>query len=646
MSVSAAAADGAAHGGVDRQKLSEAGDSVHIPPPLINARFAGVRSAVLEDAPKSVRTLDGEQLYAAFSVGLVAVRERQDYLNRINVFPVADGDTGTNIVATLTYALETADVSGAAGETASSIAEAALVGARGNSGIIFAQFLNGLAEGIGGAPWLSAASLVEAVALGSRRGYEAVAVPKEGTILSVMRDWADALGRAAPGSDLIGELLRHAAPTLAASLERTRGTLPELAAAGVVDAGACGFVEFWVGVGRFADGAAAAPPRRMGVRDALPLGDALDLHGAGDVRFRYCTEGLLASETVDRKALRQRLELLGDSVIVAGGGSLSRVHIHTDEPARAFAALSEAGRVVQQKVDDMRLQYEVAHERRFPIAIVTDSVCDLPRELLDRYQIQVVPLHLRIDEREYLDGLTIEPGLFFQLAERASVFPSSSQPSGDLFARLFAYLSTYYEGIVAIHTSGQLSGTVAASARAAATLPGAERISVIDSRHLSASLGLIVLRSAEAVAAGASRDEVVRDLETYVRKAEILVSVRTLRYMVRGGRVKPVAGVLGKVLNLKPIVSVDADGRSILYGRAFSVRRNVEKIVEMVVRRHAESPLRCYAVVHGDDRSAADDLVARLETALGFPPLYVEEVSAVVALNAGRGAVAVATMAE
>jgi fatty acid-binding protein DegV len=116
--------------------------------------------------------------------------------------------------------------------------------------------------------------------------------------------------------------------------------------------------------------------------------------------------------------------------------------------------------------------------------------------------------------------------------------------------------------------------------------------------------------------------------------------------MVRGGRVKPVAGLLGKVLNLKPIVSLDAEGKSILYGKAFSVRRNVEKIVEMVVRRHAESPLRCYAVVHGHDPAAADHLAGKLERALGFPPLYVEEISAVVALNAGRGAVAVATMAE
>ena len=109
---------------------------------------------------------------------------------------------------------------------------------------------------------------------------------------------------------------------------------------------------------------------------------------------------------------------------------------------------------------------------------------------------------------------------------------------------------------------------------------------------------------------------------------------------------KPVAGVLGKALNLKPIVSLDTEGRSVLHGKAFSVRRNVEKIVELVARSHAQSPLRCYAVVHGHDLAAADHLAGKLERALGFPPLFVEEISAVVALNAGRGAVAVATMAE
>jgi len=596
----------------------------------------------------AVSTLNGDELYRAFSSGLLAVQRRRDYLNRINVFPVPDGDTGTNITATLTYALESARVSESAAETLASIADAALVGARGNSGVILAQFLGGLSESLHDAPRLSKERLVDAAENGGRRAREAVAHPQDGTILSAMRAWAEALRREVDSAESIGELLREAAPALTESLEETQKTLPELEAAGVVDAGASGFVEFVAGAERFIDGGLSEPlPLLTGAGREPSLEEGFDVHESGSVHFRYCAEALVSGDAIDDDMLRRTLEPLGDSLIVAGGRQRARIHLHTDEPARAFASIAAAGgRVVQQKVDDMRLQYEVAHERKYPIAIVTDSICDLPRPLLDRYQIHVVPLHLRIDEREYLDRLTIDPELFFDLAERSRQFPSSSQPAGELFARLFSYLSSYYESIIAIHTSGHLSGTAGASARAAAALPDAEKISVLDSHHLSVSLGLVVLRAAEAVAAGKSREEVVRKIESYKRKAEILVSVRTLRYMVRGGRVRPMAGALGKALNLKPIVSLDVDGKSILYGKAFSVRRNLEKIVEMVARRHAESTLRCYAVVHGHDLEAGHELAAELERALGFPPLFIEEISSIVALNTGRGAVAVATMVE
>jgi DegV family protein with EDD domain len=596
----------------------------------------------------AISTLNGDELYRAFSSGLLAVQRQRDYLNRINVFPVPDGDTGTNITATLTHALESARVSESAAETLASIADAALVGARGNSGVILAQFLGGLSESLHDAPRLSKERLVDAAENAGRRAREAVAHPQDGTILSVMRAWAEALRREVDSAGSIGELLRKAAPALTESLEKTQKTLPELEAAGVVDAGASGFVEFVAGAERYIDGGLSEPlPLLTGAGREPSLEEGFDVHESGSVHFRYCAEALVSGDAIDDDMLRRTLEPLGDSLIVAGGRQRARIHLHTDEPARAFASIAAAGgRVVQQKVDDMRLQYEVAHERKYPIAIVTDSICDLPRTLLDRYQIHVVPLHLRIDEREYLDRLTIDPELFFDLAERSRQFPSSSQPAGELFARLFSYLSSYYESIIAIHTSGHLSGTAGASARAAAALPDAEKISVLDSHHLSVSLGLVVLRAAEAVAAGKSREEVVHKIESYTRKAEILVSVRTLRYMVRGGRVRPMAGALGKALNLKPIVSLDADGKSILYGKAFSVRRNLEKIVEMVARRHAESPLRCYAVVHGHDLEAGRELAAELERALGFPPLFIEEISSIVALNAGRGAVAVATMVE
>ena len=601
----------------------------------------------MRKAAKPTKTLDGHQLFEALLSGLHRVQRKQDYLNRINVYPVPDGDTGTNIAATLSYALESAEVSDSAGDTMSSIADAALVGARGNSGIIFAQFLSGLSEALRDAQSVAKERLVNAAENARLRAYEAVTRPKEGTMLTVMHAWAEALRRESDSAQSVAELMRRAGPALTEALEKTRYMLPQLKAAGVVDAGASGFVEFIAGAERFIGGKVKAPflARKLGSHK-LSFGDKIELHESGEVRFRYCTEALIEGKEIDREVLRSSLTIFGDSLIVAGSGGQVRIHIHTDQPAQVFASLTSAGRVVQQKVDDMLLQYEVAHRRKYPIAIVTDSTCDLPRELIDRYQIQVVPLHLLFGDTQYLDKLTIDNEQFFDLADRAPQFPTSSQPSGGHFSRIFSYLSTYYDSIIAIHVASQISGTASTGALAAQSLEGGKEISVIDSRQISVSLGLVVLRAAEALAAGKSHDEIVSDVESYSRKAELLVSVRTLEYFVRGGRVKPVAGALGKALNLKPIISLDAEGTPIRFGKAFSERRNVAKIAAMVARRHAESPLRCYAVVHGHDLEAANYLAQKLEDVLGFSPLFIEEISPVLALHAGRGTTAVATMQE
>jgi DegV family protein with EDD domain len=605
---------------------------------------AGVTLPLVPSEAPAIRHLDGKQLYQALVSGLEAVERKRDYLNRINVFPVADGDTGTNIAATLSYALESARVSESAGETMASVAEEALVGARGSSGIIFAQFLNGLAEPLVGLPRVARERLVQGAENARRRAYEAVTQPREGTILSVMHAWAEALRRELDHSRSIGELLSRSTPALKESLEKTRHALPELRAAGVVDAGASGFVELITGAERFlSSGARARASARKARRAAA---SETDLHVSGEIRFRYCTEALLAGEAIDRDSLRLVLEPLGDSLIVAGSEHQVRVHLHTDEPARAFSLLNAAGRVVQQKADDMRLQYEIAHERKYPIAIVTDSTCDLPRELVDLYQIQVVPFYVRLGEREYLDRLTISPEAFVEAAEHSDGVPTTSQPAVGVFARLFSQLSTYYDSIIAIHISSRLSGAFGSSERAAASLADGKRISVVDSRGISGSHGLIVLRAAEAVAAGRSHDEILAEIDGWVRKARILVGVRTLDYMVRSGRVKPLQGALAKLLNLKPIVSLDEEGKAVSVDKAYSVRRSVAKIVQLVAASHAEHPLRAYGVVHVHDPEAGRELARRLEQALGFPPLFIEEVSPAVVLHVGRGAVAVTTMQE
>jgi len=122
--------------------------------------------------------------------------------------------------------------------------------------------------------------------------------------------------------------------------------------------------------------------------------------------------------------------------------------------------------------------------------------------------------------------------------------------------------------------------------------------------------------------------------------------VHTLRFLIRGGRVSPLEGVAARALHLKPIISVDETGASILYGKALSIKRNIAKIIDMTARIHGETPLRNYCVVHGHDLAAANEFAARLERRLGFPPLFVEEISSAAALHSGQGALAVVAMRE
>ncbi|NJO56733.1 MAG: DegV family EDD domain-containing protein, partial [Rhodospirillales bacterium] len=206
-----------------------------------------------------------------------------------------------------------------------------------------------------------------------------------------------------------------------------------------------------------------------------------------------------------------------------------------------------------------------AHDRAASTAIVTDSACDLPQELIERHRIHKVPLLIAASGSEYLDSLTLDASRLRGLSESKGAFPKTSQPPNHFFSRLYTNLASHYQDIVSIHLSAALSGTYAASAKAAEQADG--KVFSFNSRTLSGSLGLLVLRAAEAAEERMSAEEISRNLPEWAAKARIFVSVTSLRYMVKGGRVSPLKGLAAQVLNLKPIVSVDEEGKSILYGK-------------------------------------------------------------------------------
>lgn len=284
------------------------------------------------------------------ATGLAALRRHEHEINQLNVYPVPDGDTGTNLVLTLTAAdeaLRSEPTGGSAGPALRTIARGALHGARGNSGVIVAQLLRGLADTLGAVPTARGHDFADALTAAAKASYAAVAAPVEGTILSV----ASAAARAATAadSDELDTVVRAAADAAAAALARTPQQLPVLAATGVVDAGGRGLVALLDAlVEVIAGGAPEREPAPSPPRRPAALTGARE---AGSAQFAYEVQYLLEAGDEAVARLRTVLAGLGDSLVVVGTGDGTwKVHVHVNDAGAAIEAGVVAGRPRQISV--------------------------------------------------------------------------------------------------------------------------------------------------------------------------------------------------------------------------------------------------------------------------------------------------------
>ncbi|MFO7889982.1 MAG: DegV family protein [bacterium] len=585
------------------------------------------------------KNIDGVKLYNSFFYGKKEVFRKHKYLNKINVFPVADGDTGTNLALTMHSIIAGTQVEASVANVSRNMANAALMGSRGNSGIIFAQFVYGLSQEIRGKHVLSIKDFVSAVKGGVESAYKAVSKPVEGTILTVMKSWSDALHSIHKKTTDFVVLFNYSIKAAKKALQETPKRLHVLEQAGVVDAGAEGFVSFLEG---FFYGLKQTAYLISETNENILLEntDSHTFERYKNLPYRYCTEGLLHETDMTADTLREQLSDFGDSLIIAETESMVKFHIHTNYPSQIFYTLHNQGVITQSKADDMKRQKEMQFQPKSSTAIVVDSACDIPPSLLDKYQIYMIPINVMFDKHHFLDKVTLNPDRFYSLLDEYSTFPTTSQPSIKVFEQLYSMLLDNYEHIISLHLSSSLSGTYNAAKLAAQKFPS-EKISVVDTKHLSTSYGLIVQKVAESVIINDSFKKIVTLAESLPAKVTILVSVKNLKYMVRGGRVSALKGIVAKILNLKPIVSLDKEGNSKLHGKAFSFSANINKIIAMVASHNNKHSIAEYAIGHAHNKTEAKMLEEKLIRTLGKPAEYIIDISPVIGSHAGTGAVSV-----
>jgi len=589
--------------------------------------------------------IDGKGLYIMFLAGANQILQNQVELNKINVFPVPDSDTGTNLASTVRTIIEQIKGKKEYNQSAEEIAEAALEGARGNSGVIFAQFLHGLRKETKDLQKVNMHDFAVALKNSVKYVYEAISNPVEGTMITVIREWSEYFYQNRFSEKKFYEVFSDSIEVAKKSLFETTRKLKVLAKANVVDAGAKGFVLFLEGILELF--------KKINLKGLLSFSKSTAIeatipdHVDEDIEFSYCTEAIIRGENLDHSHIRSIAEKYGNSVVVAGSEEKARIHVHTDLPSDLFYELKKFGELTNQKADNMRLQTEIAHHRKFSIALVTDSTCDLPQELLDKYQIHVVPLKLNVGDSDYLDKMTIQPKQIYALLDNAEHYPKTAQPSLKSFENMYSFLSTHYDSIISVHLSKDFSGTWSVAQNAANKIENetGKKITIVNSEHLSGSLGILVYRIAEAIENGSSHEEIISKTEGWIKKLEIFVSVKTLKYMVLGGRVSATKGWIAKQLNINPIVSVQ-NGKTIVFGKTFSQKSNMKKVMKHVSKISESKRIWNSVILHANNESGAEWYAKEIKKVSGKEPLGIVNISPVVGVNAGIGAASVAFMYE
>ncbi|MBC2144750.1 DegV family EDD domain-containing protein [Listeria innocua] len=566
--------------------------------------------------------------------GAAEVISKKDELNRINIFPVADGDTGSNLASLMQAIIDNVSPREySTKELLEEVANAALIGARGNSGMIFAQYLNAVAESY---HHLESTfdGLVEAFQKAVHKAYEALLDPKEGTILSVMKAWSEALAGTYEQERSFQQSLLNAQRVAEQALINTEFQMAILRKNRLVDSGAKGFYYFIAGLTNAYCGGTVSTPNSYVEQETPQEHTHFE---TSEPIYRYCSEFIIKEATISHQTLSEILAPKGDSLVIAGNEKQTKIHIHTNEPQEILSLLSEFGKMTYQKVDDMRLQYEVTKNPRANIAIVTDSIADLPEDFLLEHQVHVLPMNILAGEENFLDKLTVGPTLIQQKLTQQHKM-STAQPTIRTVDALLSFLENKYQHVLVIAVSAKLSGTYQLiKQRIKARDLSSEWIRVIDSKLNSVAQGLLVKQAVELVETGKPFDEVTQKIEQLTAQTFIYVAVADLAPMVESGRIPRILGKLAQKLSLYPIVSLDRNGEGKLIGVSFSQKQSMKKIIKKV----AKLQLKELAITHVSSERDAKLWQKELEAKIGGSS-YLVDSSAAIAISAGLSSVAVA----
>ena len=591
--------------------------------------------------------IDGDVLANGLISGIHRVIGQQEYLNRINVFPVADSDTGTNLSLSLSSALGVlqGDPGKHLGTMLAATADALLDGARGNSGAIIAQFFQGVSDSAGEITRFTTYTFGKAVRLGSEYAHDALSKPREGTVLSVIAAFADSITHQVSADSDVGfaAVITEARLKVDEALAYTPMQLDVLRKAGVVDAGAKGFAELVGGLSEYLhDGHMVPMPETALLNDIEP---PVAFSAADNTsKFRFCTECLVTATEIDRRKLREALTELGDSMVLAGSKRKAKVHIHVDDPDAVFSIARQFGDLSGEKADDMHRQQHSTHGATKTFAVITDSGADICEEDMERLDIHMVPCRIQFGDRGYLDKVSITTDEFYHELENNPKHPTTSQPAPGDFRRQFQFLASHFNDVLAVTLTSRASGTYEGAQSAAKRSNAPGRIHVIDSLNASMGQGQLVILAAECAAAGIGIEQTICIVEEQVAKTTTYALLKDLRYAVRGGRLPNWVKLVADLFRVTPLICVSPGGRISLCGFLLGRRNRVTRFARFVAAKVNSSGSIEIGIGHAICPDDASLLAAELRQTLPtLDALKICDLGTGIGVHGGPGTLLVST---
>jgi len=580
-------------------------------------------------------------LQNALKLAEISLKANLEKINRINVFPVADNDTGSNLFRTVQGAADGLDVLGSSSNLLESYTQSVFLKASGNSGMMFSMFLSHFTACLSCDTAIDLSKLAQALLTASQQSKNQIDDFVSGTLISYIEDVA--LGMIALKTlSLCEDDFSVLSDLLLTQLNKTSEDNPFLHDTTLVDAGAMG-VHYWLT--GFLAGLCHVEKNRVlpeEVEDASVTSQCESVHWETKPNYNYCVQITLNISEKMQSQLSRDLAADGDCNLNLYRHGQSRVHVHTNNSKALFKKIMTYAEVTEVKIENMMMQYQ-ANQSKGGIAIVTDSSADIPQDIMDQYPIHCIPLTITHGKQVMLDGLTIDESDLASRMQSHSEYPKTASPALGMIKDTFTWLSKTHEHVIVVALSSKMSATYQAFKTLANEF---SNISVIDSRTTSGAHGWLVASVADLASKGLSVDHILDKTQDMIKNIDIFVLLNDCDAMTKSGRFGRAKAWVAHTMKLKPIVGINQDGTGVLLGNAMSLPKQLEKLFKMIRQKHEQNPIRRFSILHADNHASAVELESALEEKLALKSSGIMPVSAVIQLHAGQGAIAVAIEQE